>query len=113
MINNLLNEIMINIQNNLGVDKYKSVSFENDDNKVCFLIYKKDNYLKTPLVQINFSQDSILHIYANIFIKSQKSSSFVLIINPNLVQISDKHNETDIADFISYVTTKIKTISSL
>ena len=45
MINNLLNEIMINIQNNLGVDKYKSVSFEND-NKVCFLIYKKDNYLK-------------------------------------------------------------------
>ena len=68
------------------------------------------------MVQINFNQDSILHIYADIFTKSEKSNSFVLIINqyhPDSMQISKEHNEIDIADFISYVTTKIKTISSL
>ena len=77
---------------------------------------EKDNYLKTPLIQIVFKQNSFLVIDVEFFVEHEEVMEFVLIINqnhPDSMQINKKHNELDIADFISYVSTKIKSISTI
>ena len=113
MIENLIEEILEKIKDNKNKNNYKYLVLK-ETNMINFLIYKNENYLKHPFIQLLFTFDSCLHIDVEFFIepknkKIQKygcSTNFVLLVNqyhPDSMYVSKENNEIEIADFIDCV----------
>lgn len=116
MINDLLDEIIKNIEDNIDKNKFKIIKFSptKSNDKTGILIYKKEDYLKHPFINIIFYPDSTLHIDTEVVIeplnkkttKYGETKNFVLIVNqyhPDSMYISKENNEIEIADFIDYI----------
>lgn len=116
MANDLINEIIENIETIIDKSKFKVVKFNpiKSNDKTNVLIYKKEDYLKHPFVNITFCPDSMLHIDTEVITeplnkkttKYEKAKSFVLIVNkydPNSMSVNKENNEIEIADFIDFI----------
>ncbi len=111
MIKNLIDEILEKIKDNKNKNDYKYLVVK-DNFRTNFLIYKNENYLKHPFIELIFTSDKHLHIYVRGSIKEEKtklaanSINFLLILNQyhcDSINIYKKYNQMKITTFLDYI----------